>query len=258
MTPPALELRGLSVAYREAVVLRRASWTAPVHGLAAIVGPNGAGKSTMLKAALGLVPLLAGEARFFGQPLAAVRRRVGYLPQRASVDWDFPATALQVAAMGRYPRAGWFRPLPRAEREHARAALAEVGLADLADRQIGQLSGGQQQRVFLARALALEAELYLMDEPFAGVDAATERAIVEVLRRLARQGRTVVAVHHDLATVAEYFNHVCLLNGEVVAAGPVATTFTPEHLARAYGGRLPLLDRQVLQPRPVLQAAVPA
>lgn len=243
-----LEVRELSVAYREAPVLHRVTWSAPAGGLTAIVGPNGAGKSTLLKAALGLVPRLAGEVRFFGEDLRAVRRRVGYLPQRASVDWDFPASVLQVAAMGRYPRVGWFRPLPRAEREHARAALAEVGMADFADRQIGQLSGGQQQRVFLARALALEADLYLMDEPFAGVDAATERAIMEVLRRLGREGRAVVAVHHDLATAPEYFDHVCLLNGGLVAAGPMRGTFTPDNLARTYGGRLPMLDREALRP----------
>jgi manganese/zinc/iron transport system ATP- binding protein len=170
---------------------------------------------------------------------------VGYLPQRASVDWDFPITALQVVAMGRYPRVGWFRWLPRAERERARAALAEVGMADFADRQIGRLSGGQQQRVFLARALALEADLYLMDEPFAGVDAATERAIVEVLQRLVQAGRTVVAVHHDLATAPQYFQEVLLLNVRAIAAGPMETTFTPENLARTYGGRLSLLEQAV-------------
>jgi len=254
MNPPPLAVHELSVAYREAPVLRRVTWSAPAGGLTAIIGPNGAGKSTLLKAALDLVPRLAGEVRYFGENLRAVRRRVGYLPQRASVDWDFPASVLQVAAMGRYPRVGWFRPLPRAEREHARAALAEVGMADFAERQIGQLSGGQQQRVFLARALALEADLYLMDEPFAGVDAATERAIVEVLRRLGREGRSVVAVHHDLATAPEYFGHVCLLNGGIVAAGPMRSTFTPDNLARTYGGRLPMLDREALRtaaPEPV-------
>ncbi|MFC4167873.1 metal ABC transporter ATP-binding protein [Teichococcus aestuarii] len=248
IAPPALEVRNLSVAYREAPVLRGVNWRAPASGLTAIVGPNGAGKSTLLKAALGLVPRLAGEVRFFGQELRQARRRIGYLPQRASVDWDFPATALQVAAMGRYPRVGWFLPLPRAERERARAALAEVGMADFAGRQIGQLSGGQQQRVFLARALALEADLYLMDEPFAGVDAATERAIIDVLHRLGREGRAVIAVHHDLATAPQYFQHVCLLNGGVVAAGPMETTFTAENLSRTYGGRLSLLDEAALRP----------
>ncbi len=240
-----LALRHLSVAYNDRPVLWDLSWSCPAGALVAIVGPNGAGKSTMIKAALGLVPRLSGDVRVFGQPLAAARRRVGYLPQRASVDWDFPITALQVVSMGRYPRAGWLRPLPRREREHARAALAEVGMAEFADRQIGQLSGGQQQRVFLARALALEADLYLMDEPFAGVDAATERAIVEVLQRLVREGRTVVAVHHDLATAPQYFQEVLLLNVRAIAAGPMPTTFTPENLARTYGGRLSLLEQAV-------------
>ncbi|PHK94250.1 manganese ABC transporter ATP-binding protein [Pseudoroseomonas rhizosphaerae] len=247
-TPSALELRNLSVAYREAPVLQGVSWRAPQSGLTAIVGPNGAGKSTLLKAALELVPRLSGEVRFFGQELRQARRRIGYLPQRASVDWDFPATVLQVASMGRYPRVGWFLPLPRAERERARAALAEVGMADFAGRQIGQLSGGQQQRVFLARALALEADLYLMDEPFAGVDAATERAIIDVLHRLGRDGRAVIAVHHDLATAPQYFEHVCLLNREVVAAGPMEAVFTPENLSRTYGGRLSMLDEAALRP----------
>jgi manganese/zinc/iron transport system ATP- binding protein len=254
---PALSVQHLSVAYQDTPVLWDLSWASPPSGLIAIVGPNGAGKSTMLKAVLGLVPKLSGEVRVFGLPLAGARRRVGYLPQRASVDWDFPATALQIAAMGRYPHAGWFRPLPRAEREHARAALAEVGMADLAGRQIGQLSGGQQQRVFLARALALEADLYLMDEPFAGVDAATERAIVEVLQRLAREGRTVIAVHHDLATAPQYFAHVLLLNVRAIAHGPMATVFTPDNLARTYGGRLSLLEQAVAAAQAGIRPAEP-
>jgi manganese/zinc/iron transport system ATP- binding protein len=240
-----LAVRHLSVAYHDKPVLWDVSWACPAGALVAIVGPNGAGKSTLIKASLGLVPRLSGDVRIFGQGLSAARQRVGYLPQRASVDWDFPVTALQVVSMGRYPRAGWLRPLPRAERERARAALAEVGMADFAARQIGQLSGGQQQRVFLARALALEADLYLMDEPFAGVDAATERAIVDVLQRLVREGRTVVAVHHDLATAPQYFQHVLLLNVRAIAAGPMETTFTPENLGRAYGGRLSLLEQAV-------------
>jgi manganese/zinc/iron transport system ATP- binding protein len=241
-SPAPLEIRGLTVAYGERPVLWDVTWSAPT-GLAAIVGPNGAGKSTLIRAALGLVPALSGSARFFGRPLAEVRGRVGYLPQRASVDWDFPATALDVVCMARYPRMRWWGRVPRAEREAALAALAEVGLADLAGRQIGRLSGGQQQRVFLARALAQEADLYLMDEPFAAVDAATEQAIVAVLRRLAAAGRSVVAVHHDLATVPAYFDHVLLLNGRVIAAGPVREAFTPEAVAAAYGGRLNVLEQ---------------
>ncbi|MBB5691296.1 metal ABC transporter ATP-binding protein [Roseomonas alkaliterrae] len=240
-SPPPLEIRGLTVAYGERPVLWDVTWSAP-PGLTGIVGPNGAGKSTLIKAALGLIPALSGTARFFGRSLEEVRNRVGYLPQRASVDWDFPATALDVVCMARYPRMRWWGRVPRAEREAARAALAEVGLADLAERQIGRLSGGQQQRVFLARALAQDADLYLMDEPFAAVDAATEQAIVAVLRRLAAAGRSVVAVHHDLSTVADYFAHVLLLNGRAIAAGPVRDAFTPEAIAAAYGGRLNLLE----------------
>ncbi|MGA1401393.1 MAG: metal ABC transporter ATP-binding protein, partial [Phycisphaerales bacterium] len=210
--------------------------------LVAIVGPNGAGKSTFLKAGLGLVPAAAGEVAFWGLPYREARARIGYVPQRESVDWDFPVSALEVACMGRYRRIGWFRRVSREDRAAALACLDRVGLADLADRQISRLSGGQQQRVFLARALAQEADLYFMDEPFAGVDAATERAIVEVLRELREQGRTVVVVHHDLQTVPEYFDEVLLLNMRVVAAGPVREAFTRENLQRTYGGRLTLLS----------------
>jgi len=243
--PAALAARHLTVAYHEAPVLWDVSWTTPAAGLIAIVGPNGAGKSTLIKACLGLVPAVSGQTLFFGRPLARVRERVGYLPQRSSVDWDFPASALDVVCMGRYRKLGWIGPLGRRHREAARAALDEVGMADYADRQIGQLSGGQQQRVFLARALTQEADLYLMDEPFAGVDAATERTIVEVLRRLADAGKAVVAVHHDLATAPDYFDQVLILNGRVVAAGPMAQAFTPANLQRAYGGRLALLDQAI-------------
>jgi manganese/zinc/iron transport system ATP- binding protein len=235
--PAPLAVRGLSVSYGDHPAIEDVTWTA-VPGLSAIVGPNGAGKSTLLRAVLGLTPAQRGEVRILGRKREAMRGRVGWLPQRAAVDWDFPASALDVVAMARAPRIRWFGPIPRREREAARAALAEVGMAEFADRQIGRLSGGQQQRVFLARALAQDAELVLMDEPFAAVDAATEAAIVAVLRRLAAEGRSVIAVHHDLPTVADYFDHVLLLNRRVVAAGPVAEAFTAETVAAAYGGRL--------------------
>jgi manganese/zinc/iron transport system ATP- binding protein len=240
-----LSVERLTVAYGDKPALWDVSWAAP-PGLTAIVGPNGAGKSTLIRAALGLIPVLSGTARFFGAPLAEMRDRVGYLPQRASVDWDFPATALDVVCMARYPRMRWWGPVPRAQREAARAALAQVGLAEFADRQIGRLSGGQQQRVFLARALAQDADLYLMDEPFAAVDAATESAIVEVLRGLAATGRHVVAVHHDLSTVPDYFSNVLLLNGRAIAAGRVEEVFTPRAIAATYGGRLALLEHAAL------------
>ena len=240
--PLPLAVRDLNVAYQTKVVVWDADFDAPAGKLVAIVGPNGAGKSTLLKAALDLLPIASGSVRFFGLPYREARHRVAYVPQRESVDWDFPVSALEVVAMGLYRRIGWCLPVRRKERELARAALVKVGLADYATRQISQLSGGQQQRVFLARALAQEADLYLMDEPFASVDAATERAIVEVLRELRSRGKTVVCVHHDLPTVPEYFDHVALLNMRVVAQGPVAEIFTAENLRKTYGARLTLLE----------------
>jgi manganese/zinc/iron transport system ATP- binding protein len=235
-------VRDLNVAYHTKVVVWDADFDAPPGQLVAIVGPNGAGKSTLLKAVLELIPRASGVVRFFGQPYRQARHRVAYVPQRETVDWDFPVSAAEVVAMGLYRRIGWCLPVLRRHRAAAEAALAKVGLQDFARRQISQLSGGQQQRVFLARALAQEADLYLMDEPFASVDAATERAIVEVLRELRSRGKTVVCVHHDLPTVPEYFDHVALLNMRVVAQGPVAEIFTPENLRKTYGARLTLLE----------------
>lgn len=236
----ALSIEGLTVAYGEGVVVDRVSARFAMGAMTAIIGPNGAGKSTLLKAALGLIPRLGGQAHFFGQPLDAVRPRVAYVPQRASVDWDFPARVIDVVLMGMFRRLGLFGRVTGAVRAEAMAALDRVGMADFALRQIGQLSGGQQQRAFLARALAQGAELYLLDEPFAGVDAATEAAIIAVLKALRDEGRAIVAVHHDLATVPGYFDDVLLLNRHLRAAGPVAESFTPAALADAYGGSLPL------------------
>jgi len=236
-----LSIRSLTVAYHNKPVLWDVDFDAHPGRLVAIVGPNGAGKSTLIKAALGLVPRASGRVEFWGEAYRRSRPRIGYVPQRESVDWDFPVSALDVACMGRYRRIGWFRPVTRRHREAARACMARVGLEGLEGRQISQLSGGQQQRVFLARALAQEADLYLMDEPFAGVDAATERAIVAVLRELRDRGGTVVVVHHDLQSVPEYFDDVLLLNMRDVASGPVEEVFTEENLQRTYGGRLTLL-----------------
>ena len=241
-TVPAVEVHDVTVAYRRKPVLWDVDVTLPAGRLIAVIGPNGAGKSTLLKAALGLVPLASGHVRIFGDSLKKARRLVGYVPQRETVDWDFPVDALDVVLMGRYGMLGWCRRPGAADREAALACLRKVGMQDFAHRQISQLSGGQQQRVFLARALAQEARLYFMDEPFAGVDAATEKAIVDVLRELRAQGCTVVAVHHDLQTVQEYFDHVVLLNMRLVAAGSVENAFTRENLQRTYGGRLTILD----------------
>ena len=240
--PLPLEVRDLNVAYNGKVVVWDVDFDAPPGQLIAIVGPNGAGKSTLIKAALELIPRASGSVRFFGHPYRDARHRVAYVPQRESVDWDFPVSALEVVTMGLYRRIGWCLPVRRRQRDQALAALVKVGLADYAHRQISQLSGGQQQRVFLARALAQDADLYLMDEPFASVDAATERAIVEVLRDLRARGKTCVCVHHDLPTVPEYFDHVALLNMRIVAQGPVNEIFTAENLRKTYGARLTLLE----------------
>ncbi|MCK6457071.1 MAG: metal ABC transporter ATP-binding protein [Phycisphaerae bacterium] len=233
----------MTVAYHRRPVLWDVDYAAPEGQLVGIVGPNGAGKSTLLKACLGLIPLASGSVRFYGKTYQQARRLVGYVPQRESVDWDFPASALDVVTMGRYGRIPWCLPPGRKQKQAALRCLEQVGMADFARRQISKLSGGQQQRVFLARALAQEAQVYLMDEPFSGVDAATEAAIVTLLRELRARGRTVLVVHHDLQTVPEYFDHVVLLNMRIVAAGPTATVFTRENLQKTYGGRLTLLDQ---------------
>ncbi|MEL6178864.1 MAG: metal ABC transporter ATP-binding protein [Myxococcota bacterium] len=235
---PALQVTGLTLSYDREPVVDHVTLTLPPGRIVGILGPNGAGKSTLLKAALGVIPRLSGEVTVFGKPLSGARERIAYVPQRASVDWDFPTTAIDVVLMGMYRGLGLMGRLTGTHRARARACLDRVGMADFAERQIGQLSGGQQQRVFLARALAQDAELYLLDEPFAGVDAATERAIIDVLKDLRDEGKAVVAVHHDLATVADYFDRVLLLNVRRIAEGPVETTFTPETLSATYGGRL--------------------
>jgi manganese/zinc/iron transport system ATP- binding protein len=240
--PPPLEIHDMTVAYHRKPVLWDIDLTVPEGQLVAIVGPNGAGKSTLIKAVLGLVPKASGRVEIYGQPYEQQRHLVGYVPQRESVDWDFPIDALDVVTMGRYGRLGWLRRPGKVDRAAALDALRRVGMADFAKRQISQLSGGQQQRVFLARALVQDARLYFMDEPLAGVDASTEQAIINMLRELKSRGRTVIAVHHDLQTVDDYFDYVILLNMRVVAAGSTAEVFTRENLQRTYGGRLTLLD----------------
>ncbi len=243
-TDAALAVRGVTVSYGEKPAVFSVDATFPANAMSAIIGPNGAGKSTLMKAVLGVIPRLSGEIFVFGQPLENVRERIAYVPQRASVDWDFPTSVMDVVQMGLYRKVGLLGRLSGRLKAQALACLDRVGMADFAHRQIGQLSGGQQQRVFLARALAQDADLYLLDEPFAGVDAATERAIVDVLKLLKSEGKAVVSVHHDLSTVREYFDEVFLINVRRVAEGPVETTFTNENLQATYGGRLasPHLD----------------
>jgi manganese/zinc/iron transport system ATP- binding protein len=243
--PAAVQVNDLTVAYREKPVLWDVDLTVNPGTLLAIVGPNGAGKSTLLKAILGLVKPSAGEVQIYGKPYAQQRRLVGYVPQRESVDWDFPTTVLDVVMMGLYGRLGWITRPGAAQRELALESLRKVGMADFANRQISQLSGGQQQRTFLARALVQDAQVYIMDEPFAGVDTTTERAILTLLCELRDAGRTVLVVHHDLDTVSSYFDWVAILNVELIAAGPIATTLTQENLRRAYGARV---SENILQP----------
>ena len=232
MTNALLDIHDVTVAYHRRPVVWDVDLTLERPQLAAIVGPNGAGKSTLMKAALGLVPMASGRVQVFGQSVGKVRRRIGYVPQRESVDWDFPVSVLDVVLMGTYGRLGWLRRPGTAERQWARQCLEKVGLASYERQQIGQLSGGQQQRVFLARALAQKADLYFMDEPMAGVDAATERMIFQVLRELRDAGKTIVAVHHDLRTVPQYFDYVVLLNVRLVAAGPASIVAAASIISR--------------------------
>lgn len=239
----AVEVNDLTVAYREQPVLWDIDLQVPSGILMGIIGPNGAGKSTLIKAVLGLVRPAAGTVLIHNRPLREQRRITAYVPQRGTVDWDFPTSVLDVVMMGRYGNLGWLKRPGKRERELSLAALEQTGMQDFAARQISQLSGGQQQRVFLARALVQDASVYFMDEPFQGVDARTERAIVEVLHRLRAQGRTVIAVHHDLESVAEYFDSVLLLNVRRIAAGKVSEVFTEENLRVTYGGRVPLFAK---------------
>jgi len=238
----AVHVEDLTVAYHAKPVLWDVDLDVPPGVMAAIVGPNGAGKSTLIKAVLGLIRPTAGHVSLFGRPYAEQRHRVGYVPQRTSVDWDFPTTVADVVEMGLYGQLGWLRRPGRAERARALAALEQVGLSDYRDRQIAQLSGGQQQRTFLARALVQDADVYFLDEPMAGVDATSERAIVEVLRELRDQGKTVVVVHHDLQTVRTTFDWMMFLNVRAIAQGPVEEVYTAGNLRATYGGQVALLE----------------
>ena len=236
-----VEVTDLTVAYQAKPVLWDVDFAVPEGTLTAIVGPNGAGKTTLIKAILGLIPPAAGNVLVYGKAYDEQRHLVGYVPQRGSVDWDFPTSVLDVVLMGRYGRLGWFRRPSAHDKQLALEALDKVGMADFAQRQISQLSGGQQQRTFLARALVQDAQIYFMDEPFQGVDATTERAIIALLKELRAQNKTVIAVHHDLQTVPEYFDWVALLNVRCIACGPVAQAFTEDNLRQAYGGRVAFL-----------------
>jgi manganese/zinc/iron transport system ATP- binding protein len=242
MNPPALELHDLTVSYAKKPVLYGVDVQVPQGALVGIIGPNGAGKSTMIRAIMGLTPLSGGWVRIFGESFENNRQRVGYVPQREQVDWDFPVNVMDVVLMGRYGRRGWLRRVTKEDKKIAEESLDKVGMLPFRNRQIANLSGGQQQRVFLARALAQQSDLYLMDEPFAGVDATTERAIMTLLQDLQSEGKTILVVHHDLTTAKEYFDHLLLLNMRLIAFGKTQDAFTVEQLQKTYGGRLTILS----------------
>ncbi|MFB5661806.1 metal ABC transporter ATP-binding protein [Alteribacillus sp. HJP-4] len=240
----AVKIKNLTVAYKKTPVLRDITLSIPKGKLVGIIGPNGAGKSTLLKAVLNLIPRSTGSIAVLGKNVKIQKKHIGYVPQRGSVDWDFPTNALDVVLMGRYGHIGWFKRPRKQDIDYALFCLEKTGMKEYADRQISQLSGGQQQRVFLARALAQDADIYFMDEPFAGVDAKTERAIISLLNELKGQGKTVLVVHHDLQTAKDYFDWIILLNKRLIAEGPTEQTFTTELLQKTYGGKLAFLTKQ--------------
>jgi manganese/zinc/iron transport system ATP- binding protein len=240
---PVFEVHDLTVSYSRKPVLWAVDLTLPQGVIAGIIGPNGAGKSTLIKASLGLVPSDSGYVKAFDKPLNEMRSQISYVPQRESVDWDFPASVMDVVLMGRYGKLGLFKRPGKADKEVALECLQKVGMEDYRNRQISQLSGGQQQRVFLARALAQNADIYFMDEPFAGVDVSTETAIMDILREMRNQGKTIIVVHHDLQTASEYFDWMILLNMRLVASGPTDQVFTPDLLQETYGGKLTVLSK---------------
>ncbi len=240
---PVLEIHDMTVSYDQSPVLWNVDFTLPSGQLIGVLGPNGAGKSTLIKAIMGLVEPSGGYVKVFDRSLAEVRSRISYVPQRESVDWNFPASVLDVVIMGTYGKLGLFKRPGKREKEVALASLDQVGMSAFVNRQISELSGGQQQRVFLARALAQDADLYLMDEPFAGVDMATEATIFELLKRMTKEGKTVVVVHHDIYSAMTYFDWMIMLNLHLVASGPKNQVVTEELLRKTYGGKLNLLSK---------------
>lgn len=238
-----ISVKGLSVSYERKMVLSNIYLDLEAGKICGVVGPNGAGKSTLFKAMLGLININTGSVLFNGENIKKQRKKVVYVPQKNDVDWQFPATVFDIVMMGRYPHKKAFQRMNNEDRTIAMNALNEVGIEELKDRQIGELSGGQQQRVFLARALCQEADVFFLDEPFVGVDITTEEKIIQILKRLANEGKTLLVVHHDLSTVNNYFDKVILLNQRLVAYGDTETTFTEENIAKAYGGQLTILHK---------------
>lgn len=242
-----LNCEQLNVCYDKNPVLADINLSIPKGKLIAIVGPNGAGKSTLLKAIVEIIKPLSGKVECFGLPFKKARKKIAYVPQKETVDWDFPITVLEVVLMGRYPQLGLFKWVRKADREAAANALKLLGIEDLADRQISELSGGQQQRVFIARALVQDADLYLLDEPFSAVDAATEAVLVQVFKKLKDKGKTLLVIHHDLQTIESIFDWVILLNTRVILYGDVATVFTHENICKTYGKKEEIFTEMTTQ-----------
>lgn len=243
MKEAVISVEDLSVSYERKRVLSNIYLHLQAGHIYGVLGQNGAGKSTLFKAILGLLETASGEIKINGLPIEAMRKEVVYVPQKSEVDWSFPATVYDVVLMGRYPHKSVFSRLNAADHAKAKAAMDELDITNLQKRQIGELSGGQQQRVFLARALCQEADVFLLDEPFVGVDITTEEKIIQVLKRLAAEGKTLLVVHHDLSTVTTYFDQVILLNQRLVAYGPTPEVFVEENIAKAYSGQLPILHQ---------------
>lgn len=238
-----IDVNGLSVSYGRKRVLTNIYLDIHAGNVYGVIGPNGAGKSTMFKSILGLIENNAGSIEVFGGDIKDFRKRVAYVPQKDEIDWSFPASVLDIVMMGRFPHRKLFQRISKEDNRIVQEALEEVGIANLQDRQIGQLSGGQQQRVFIARALAQQADLFFLDEPFVGVDILTEEKIVEIMKNLAAQGKTLLVVHHDLSSTAAYFSKVIMLNQRLIAYGDTETTFTEQNIAKCYGAQLTLLHK---------------
>lgn len=240
---PVIEVHDLTVSYDKKPVLWDVDFSIPQGVLCGILGPNGSGKSTLLKSIMGLLPADSGFVKIYGNQLDKVRRKVAYVPQRESVDWDFPASVLDVVLMGMYAQRPFYKRISKSDKTWAMHCLEKVNMQDFHSRQIAQLSGGQQQRVFIARALAQNAELYLMDEPFAGVDATTEKSIMDLLESMKADGKTIIVVHHDLQTVKNYFDYLVFMNTRLVSSGYTKDVFKQDVLEETYGGQLSILSQ---------------
>lgn len=243
MDNSAVEVRNLCVSYYGNEVIRNINFSFDCGKLIGIIGPNGAGKSTLMKAIIGLIPIDKGKISFHGRPIKTIRKKIAYVPQRSDIDWDFPITVRDTVLLGTYPKLGVFHRPKKKEKQLAKKCLEKVGMIEYSHRQIGELSGGQQQRIFLARALAQEADYFFLDEPFVGIDVSSEEVIIQILKKLRDEGKTVFVVHHDLTKVENYFDDLILINKELIESGSVQSVFKPELISKAYQAQFSLLNK---------------